>query len=248
MTDRPQYDRYVDMAEARGPLAARFADQALATTAPWRSTPTDQLHVLDLGCGYGHTALALATRCRSVVGVEPARRLYDAASTAGASVPNATFVHGDVTDLDASEVFDLVLLDNVYEHLPEHEAALAAIRRSLRPGGVLFLLTPNKLWPVEAHYRLPGLAWLPLRWADLYLRATRRGESYEDASYAPTYWALRRSLEAGGWDYDFVLPADPGATVAGAPWHYRAGMRALDRVPALWAISKALLVVARKPG
>ena len=111
----------------------------------------------------------------------------------------------------------------------------------------MFLLTPNKLWPIEAHYHLLGLALLPLPLANAYLRVSGRGRDYTDASYAPTYWALRRALDShGGWDYAFRLPGEPSATVAGQPWHYRTGMAAIRRYPSLWAISKALLVIATK--
>jgi SAM-dependent methyltransferase len=249
MRDRPGYDAFSDMSESRGPLADEFASQILTTTGPWLSHPETDLDVLDVGSGYGGTSIALSRRCRSVVGCEPAGMLYDRSVAALKEEP-----HGDVVFrnigvdlLDDEERFDLIVLDNVYEHLPDHRSALRTVYRALRPGGVLFLLTPNKLWPIEAHYRLPGLAWLPLGLADRYLRLTGRGTSYEDASYAPTYWQLRAALKQHDWTFDFVLPGDRSATLVGSPAHYRVGMEMLDRFPGLWAISKALLVVARKP-
>jgi SAM-dependent methyltransferase len=45
--------------------------------------------------------------------------------------------------------FDLVVCQNVLEHLEDHEAAMAAMARALRPGGWLVLLVP-------AHPRLFG--------------------------------------------------------------------------------------------
>lgn len=247
--DRPEYDNYSDMSESRGPLAEQFATQVLATTAPWLRHPADELDVLDLGSGYGHTSIALSRLCRSVVGCEPARLLHESAEKTLLAQPHGvlSFRNARVEDLDYEERFDLVVLDNVYEHLPDQRRALTAIHRALKPGGVMYLLTPNKLWPIEAHYRLPGLAWLPLSLADRYLRITGRGTSYEDASYAPTYWQLGAALRQHDWAFDFVLPGDRTATVAGSPLHYRAGMVALERFPSLWCISKALLVVAWKP-
>jgi SAM-dependent methyltransferase len=139
------------------------------------------------------------------------------------------------------------VLDNVYEHLPDHALALSRISGALRPGGTLYLLTPNRLWPIEAHYRLPFLSWLPLRAANQYLRLSGRGSDYTDASFAPTYRALKRQLDARPEiEWTFALPGDPQATASGAPLHYRAGMAAIRKLPALWAISKAFLVVARK--
>ena len=111
--------------------------------------------------------------------------------------------------------------------------------------GVVYILVPNKWWPIEAHYRLPFLAWLPLSWADRYLRVTRRGTAYEDASYAPSYARLNETLNEVGFSVHFVLPGRRDATMAGAPLHYRLGMRAIERWPALWRLSKAFLVIAK---
>ena len=251
MRDRPDYDRYRDFSESRGPLAESFARQILATTATRLTKPVADCDVLDVGSGYGGTALALAQQCRSVVGLEPAEHLHRTAVQNGAQAPGAhvTFVLGGVEQLTDTEAYDLVVLDNVYEHLPDHDQALTAVARALRPGGVLYLLVPNKLWPIEAHYGLPFLSWLPLTWANRYLRLARKGTSYEDASFAPTYGQLRRALRRQtDLTFEFALPGDPAATVAGSPWHYRMGMSLLRRFPALWVISKALLVVAVKRG
>ena len=249
MKGRPAYDVYTDMSESRGPLAGEFAAQVLSTTAPWLNQPASNLDVLDLGSGYGGTSIALSRTCRSVLGVEPAQFLHEKAVTALLEEPhgNVAFRNAGVEDLEDEDAFDLVVLDNVYEHLPNQRQALTAVHRALRPGGVLFLLTPNKLWPIEAHYRLPGLAWLPLSLADRYLRLSGRGSCYQDASYAPTYWSLKTALRAHDWEFEFVLPGDRAATLAGSPVHYRIGMAAIERFPSLWSISKALLVVARKP-
>jgi SAM-dependent methyltransferase len=251
MTERPEYDRFTDMSQERGPLGEAFARQALLTAGPWLPKPPKDLDVLDVGSGYGHTALALAGSCRSVVGLEPATELHRAAIGLAEDVPNLTFTLGVIENLDAHEAFDLIILDNVLEHIPNQKSALTKVSAALRPGGVLFLLVPNKAWPIEAHYHLPFLSWLPLKWANRYLRASRRGTDYADASYAPTYGSLARlfaALPELAWQC--VLPGDPQATVLGAgsrvPLHYKMGMAALKRLPRLWTISKALLVIAVK--
>jgi SAM-dependent methyltransferase len=251
MSDRPQYDHYRDFSQSRGPLTDAFARQILATTRSWLPRAAAECDVLDVGSGYGGTAMSLARDFRSVVALEPAEHLHRTAVDRAAELTDLAvdFRWGGVEQLAEVEAYDLVVLDNVYEHLPDHERALEAVTRALRPGGVLYLLVPNKLWPIEAHYSLPFLSWLPLSLANRYLRLARRGSSYEDASYAPTYWQLRRALRRRpDLTFEFVLPGDPGATVAGAPWHYRLGMALLRRFPPLWAVSKALLVVAVKRG
>lgn len=249
-TDRPEYDRVRAFREHRDARAEGFARQIIATVEPRSgSAPRDWL-VLDLGSGYGGTARALARQVSHVVAYEPTRLLHETAVAEATSMPaeeRPEHYLAGVEDLVDVDRFDLIVLDNVYEHLPDPDLALRHIHRALKPGGALYVLVPNKAWPVEAHYGLVGLSWLPPRLADGYLRMTGRGTSYADSAYAPTYWGLRRRLQRAGLVAEFVVPGDLASTVAQAPWHYRVGVRALRRVPALWAISKALLVVATKP-
>jgi SAM-dependent methyltransferase len=245
-TERPGYDLYRPMLDERARLAQNFARQILETARPFLPKPAGELDVLDVGCGYGHTANELAKMCRTVVGIEPSAPL---ATAAQAACGLAVIRHQSIYDLTDENAYDLVILDNVFEHLPDQPRGLAIISAALRSGGVAFLLMPNKLWPIEVHYHLPFLSYLPLWLANAYLRLTRRGTDYTDASYAPTYWRLNRLLRARPeLRFQYVLPADVSLTTAGNTWLYRAGVAAIGRCPWLWAISKALLVVAVKHG
>jgi SAM-dependent methyltransferase len=190
-------------------------------------------------------AAELAKTCQHVTAIEPTTNLIEEGRRLHGSIRNLTIRAGGVEDVTEREAYDLIVLDNVYEHLPDHDLACRRIAAALRPGGVVYVLTPNRLWPLEAHYRLPFLGWLPVRWANVYLHVTKRGHDYTDASYAPTYWSLRRDFERVGLAVTYVLPGDPEA-VRGGGRHYRWGMAALRRFPALWSVSKALLVVAVK--
>ena len=247
---RPQYDAFGDsMLESRGPLAEKLSRQALATTEPFRSLPVGDLAVLDVGCGYGHTALELARTCRRVVGIEPSLPLAEFGEELAASsgLDNVQILHRSVEELEDRETFDLVILDNVLEHLPNADDSLERISRSLRPGGVIYIVVPNKLWPIEHHYFLPFLGYLPLPLANAYLRLSGRGEDYEDASYAPTLWGLRKMFKRRSeLKMHLVPPADISLTMAGGPWHYRFGVALLQRLPFFWWIAKCFLVVAVK--
>jgi len=233
----------------RGPLASSFARQILTTCASFLSKPANELAVLDVGSGYGHTALALARQCKSVVGIEPNLPLWRSACALqqDAGQENLEFRHTGIYELDGSEQFDLIVLDNVLEHLPDQPLALRIISDCLAPAGAAYILVPNRLWPLEVHYGLPFLSYLPLSWANRYLRLSGRGTDYTDASYMPTYWRLNDLLMARReLSFQYVLPADIRLAAGGSAWHYRLGVRAIRRWPWLWAISKALLVVVRK--
>jgi 2-polyprenyl-3-methyl-5-hydroxy-6-metoxy-1,4-benzoquinol methylase len=246
MPERPSYDagEYA-MLESRAPQARAFAKQILETVRPF-VTPRA---VLDVGCGYGHTAYELSKSCESVVGIEPYEQLARHGIVLARERSNLEIRHQGVYELEDVARYDLIVLDNVFEHLPDQPRALERLSAALRPGGALFLLMPNKLWPVEVHYQLPFLSYLPVSLANKYLKLTKRGTDYTDASYAPTYWGLRRMLDARPeLSYQFVLPADVSLAGGGGALHYKLGVAAIQRFPALWAISKAFLVVGIKHG
>jgi SAM-dependent methyltransferase len=248
MKARPSYDEGDQaMLAMRAPRARAFAKQVLDTAAPY--LPDRPLRAIDVGCGYGHTAVELARRCEHVVGIEPfdepAQFARQLASESGLS--NVEIRQQSIYELPERNAFDLAVLDNVFEHLPDQPGALANLSAALRPGGVLYMLMPNKLWPMEVHYHLPFLSYLPLPLANRYLRATGRGTDYTDASYAPTYFKLRRLLgEHPEFRFQFVLPADVSLATNGNALHYRLGVAAIRRFDWLWAISKAFLVIAVK--
>jgi 2-polyprenyl-3-methyl-5-hydroxy-6-metoxy-1,4-benzoquinol methylase len=248
--DRPAYDiGQRAMALERGPRGEDFARQILGTVARDLHQPVAELDVLDVGCGYGHTALALARQVRSVVGIEPCREPVVEAQRLQAveQIANAAFFHDTLDQFQTDRRFDLIILDNVLEHLPRQQEALRRIDAWLRPGGVLYLLVPNKWWPLEVHYHLPCLGWLPLELANGYLRLTGKGTDYTDASFAPGFLRIIRLMNRQrDWTWRFALPANLQWTTAGAAWHYRLGTQLLQKIPWLWAISKAFLIVAKK--
>jgi len=223
--------------------------QLLKTTASFLPSPVEELTVLDVGSGYGGKSLQLAKRCRRVVGLECSTRRISIARELQErlGIANVEFRQQTIEQLQESQVFDLVVLDNVLEHLADQPLALKIITRALRPEGVLYILVPNKLWPIEHHYRLPFLSYLPLPLANFYLRTTRRGHDYTDASYAPTVFRLNRLLrQQSELTFQYVPPADVSLAIEGSSWRYRWGVAAIRRFPWLWAISKSLLVVAVK--
>jgi len=96
--------------------------------------------VLDLGCGSGYGAAALAARGARVVALD--RVPPDAASRRS----GARFVRADLEALPfAPRAFELVASFQVIEHLTDPGPYLDAIARCLAPGGTAILTTPNVL-------------------------------------------------------------------------------------------------------
>jgi SAM-dependent methyltransferase len=101
--------------------------------------------VLDVGCGQGTIAIALAERGMRVVGVDPSEELL-ARARRGARGLDTTFVSGTIDTLGdlVPQPVDLVCCHGVVMYLPELGPAVDALVDRLRPGGTLSLLSRNQ--------------------------------------------------------------------------------------------------------
>ena len=111
--------------------------------------------VLDLGCGGGHLvrdlALAVGDSGR-VVGLDTSSDQLESAGALCAGLSAVELREGDATDLpfeDAS--FDSLASIQMLEYVPDVDAAIAEIRRVLKPGGKAVLV--SVLWD---HWRFHG--------------------------------------------------------------------------------------------
>ncbi len=107
--------------------------------------------VLDAGIGTGALSLSLARllggRVRlDGIDISP-RMLFEARHAFAKEGLGVALRLGDLRDLPyEDESFDVVMLGHVVEHLPNPQAALAEVRRVLRPGGrVLVCITRRSL-------------------------------------------------------------------------------------------------------
>ncbi len=134
--------------------------------------------VLDLGCGIGRVAGALAPRCRSVLGLDVSSGMVDEASRRLAGCSNVRVARTGGEDLDGLEkqAFDLVLAIDSFPYIVQTGDATAVrhvrgAARALRAGGALCILNLS--------YRGDGVADRrdAERWADdAGLRLTWDGE------------------------------------------------------------------------
>lgn len=102
--------------------------------------------VLDLGCGTGMLAAALAGRGTAVVGVDPAAAMLDIARQRSGG-DRVTWVQADARTLDLGRRFEAVLMTgHAFQTLlteDDQAAVLAVIARHLAPGGRFFLDSRN---------------------------------------------------------------------------------------------------------
>jgi SAM-dependent methyltransferase len=100
--------------------------------------------VLDVGCGTGHGTALLAQQARMAVGCDVAPDAVHYAQTMPL-LRGRAFVCDALHLAALPHLFDVVCGVEVIEHVPDVERFLAEVGRVLRPGGMCFFSTPNRL-------------------------------------------------------------------------------------------------------
>jgi 2-polyprenyl-3-methyl-5-hydroxy-6-metoxy-1,4-benzoquinol methylase len=161
---------------------------ALATVIP----DTRELTLLDAGCASGIITRTLAPHFAFAVGIDLHEAgLRIAPEDQPADQPSAKLLRGTTAALPfGDKSFDVVICAQVYEHVADQEALADEVYRVLKTGGWAFFSGPNRVWPIEDHYKLFGLGWLPKKWAGRYLRLVGRGRDFEE--HLLTYSQLER--------------------------------------------------------
>ncbi|MET4229453.1 SAM-dependent methyltransferase [Bradyrhizobium sp. LA6.10] len=92
--------------------------------------------VLEIGCGRGEVGYLLRDDPVVYQGYEPARGLSDFGIRAGVPIIQEIYRGGDTADA--------IVIDNVIEHhVAEPRQMVEVAARSLRPGGLVIVITPN---------------------------------------------------------------------------------------------------------
>ncbi len=260
-------DRHWRLVGKQPELAARFTAQELAAGAKTepivdaidaaRGRPIGPGgHVLEVGCGTAALGAAIAARGASVVAsdlslrwlVLAGKRLAESSSGAVELVACAAEV---LPFPDGS--FDLVAAADVVEHVESPERFVRECARVLRPGGLLFLATPNRYsLGLEPHVRLWGVGYLPRGAAARYVEAAR-GVSY-DHVHLLSARTLRRMLDDAGFETTIVAPEIPDASQRMYRGPELRLVRSYNRARRIAAVHAVLLAVgpffhvfARKP-
>lgn len=152
--------------------------------------------VLDLGCGLGEYVRAFVRRGSQAVGsdvamdrlAEARRRVADDTSADTSGVRGFFGAAGEFLPL-RDESMDVIVLNEVIEHVQDDQATMQEIARVLRPGGTCMLYAPNRLYPFETHGiylrgryifgNIPFVNWLPTFLRDRlvpHARAYRHGD------------------------------------------------------------------------
>lgn len=119
--------------------------------------------VLDVACGVGYGSQLLGKAgAKSVLGIDLAE---DAISHARKNYfhPEVTYRAQDAREMDYAGEFDLVTCFEFIEHVDEQERVLDAIKRALRPHGILVISTPRPHDELRTEFHVHELEYQELK-------------------------------------------------------------------------------------
>jgi SAM-dependent methyltransferase len=130
--------------------------------------------VLDLGCGLGEYVRAFARQGADAIGcdIEAARLRESHERSIAGDWERTSFLAaaGESLPFEA-ESLDVVVLNEVIEHVADDRETLREVARVLRPDGRCVIFAPNRLYPFETHGiylrgryifgNIPLVNWLP---------------------------------------------------------------------------------------
>ncbi len=150
--------RFAQLEEHEGTLFWFRVRNLVITEAilPLISTLPPGYRVLEVGCGTGNVLRTLETTCRDgeLIGLEK----YEEGVTIARKRVKCEVRQGDVHDLDEREVFQLIGMFDVLEHIEDDLGVLEKLRSHLTKKGVIVLTVPANpsLWSqfdVVAHHQ-----------------------------------------------------------------------------------------------
>lgn len=168
----------------------------------YSSKKTQDLICLDLGCSTGAITKTLTPYFKKIIGIDIDKKALKKACR-NKNYPNLSFKFDDALNLSFSNnSFDIVICNNVYEHLADPFKMISEIHRVLKKGGVCYFAATNKYMIIESDHKLPFLSWLPVPLASLYLRITGKGNYYYERPFS--YNQLKKLL-SGFKTHDYTM-------------------------------------------
>lgn len=148
--DRLRFNQQVDNTEA---YVVPFIEEQLPITST--------MSILEIGCGEGGVLKPFLDRGCSCVGVDLVPQRIQLAETFLSSYLNSgqlRLIAKNIYELDFlgefKDAFDLILLKDAIEHIPEQEKIIAYMRSLLKPKGCIFFGFPPWYMPHGGHQQI----------------------------------------------------------------------------------------------
>jgi 2-polyprenyl-3-methyl-5-hydroxy-6-metoxy-1,4-benzoquinol methylase len=185
----------------------------------WIAARVGGLDVVDMACGEGYGSEVLARAARSVVGVDANPEAHEHARLRYTG-ENLSFAR-DLVQAWKGEVDAVVFLQTI-EHLEDPGEVLEHFKTLLRPGGVVYVSTPNVLtlapegaersgnpWHVKEYRAEEFAGLLAARFASVELRGLfhARKLRVHDWALKAGWDAVHPRLGLTGWFYGWFTPS-----------------------------------------
>lgn len=159
--------------------------------------------IIEMGCGLGWQTVELAHYCPKVVGVDTNENTLNFAKSYS-KIENVIVTYKKCDACTTSypdKYFDIAIVSHLLEHAQSHEEPIREAKRILKTNGILFIASPNSFWPIEQHFKLPFLHWLPRKIADRYVHIFKRADDFSEITKTPNYFEMLHLLKK----YDFNI-------------------------------------------
>lgn len=171
-----------------------------------RYAPLEGRRVLDIGCGLGAYVANFRRFTPYAFGMDvDAPRVQEGRRR---GIENLLLAAAESLPF-ADATFDVIVLNEVIEHVQDDAATLREACRVLAPGGAVIVYAPNRLYPFETHGvylgrryvfgNFPLVNWLPDRWR-------RRFVPHARAYLAGDIRRITRRLPAHTVVHAYVFP------------------------------------------
>lgn len=177
--------------EAQGSFSERFpilyetngrlkkADKVLAVCRHFSVRPIEKLTCLDLGASTGIMTERFAEHFKRVVALD-VDRVGLKSGKANSLRENIEYICSDGTETAlADNSVDVVICNQIYEHVDNQAELMAEIYRILKYDGFCYFGAGNRFVLIEGHYFLPFLSWLPPKLADIYMKLMGKKAVYD---------------------------------------------------------------------
>ena len=103
-------------------------------------------YIMDYGCGPGYGSAILSKKATKVLGVDIYRKPLDYAKKTYNNIPNLSFqkISPKLPLPFNDQTFDVIVSRHVIEHITNVQNSLYELKRILKKGGILIIMTPNR--------------------------------------------------------------------------------------------------------
>jgi SAM-dependent methyltransferase len=162
--------------------------------------------ILDLGSGVGSFVTACRQQGLKAFGLEPDRigkgSKLTSIQIARRRMASPVFVNGVGEGLPFRDgAFDLVIMNQVIEHVADQSLVMREALRVVRHGGAVYVACPNYMRFYEPHYKIFWLPLLPKFLGRIYLRLRGRSPALLNQLTYTTNRRLRRLFATLGPEY-----------------------------------------------